>query len=145
MLVFSKQGTNKEPVPCPDFGGSTGGWLPSTIMEELYMISWKSSSYQVFEMPISGSAIMQEGINILYLSKKEQCLTHASNLRDMFGITNYRIYRRHKDDDLQYIHPKDGVFPEKVNRGRLPIGYFNRPMWTNDEPHLIKFVKSDIF
>ena len=26
----------------------------------------------------------------------------------MFGITNYRIYRRHKDDDLQYIHPKDG-------------------------------------
>ncbi|NJQ97096.1 MAG: Photosystem I reaction center subunit II, partial [Hydrococcus sp. CSU_1_8] len=58
----------------PKFGGSTGGLLTKADVEEKYAITWTSTKEQVFEMPTGGAAIMNEGDNLLYLARKEQCL-----------------------------------------------------------------------
>jgi photosystem I subunit 2 len=57
-------------IVSPIFGGSTGGWLRAAETEEKYAITWTSKKEQIFEMPTSGSAIMQKGENLLYLAKK---------------------------------------------------------------------------
>ena len=67
-------------------------------------------------MPTSGAAIMQSGENLLYLAKKEQCLSSWTQLRTLFKISDYKIYRIFPNSEVQYLHPKDGVFPEKLNR-----------------------------
>ena len=52
----------------PKFGGSTGGWLQAAETEEKYAITWASKKEQIFEMPTSGAAIMQKGVNyVLFL------------------------------------------------------------------------------
>jgi photosystem I subunit 2 len=108
----------------PKFGGSTGGLLTKAEVEEKYAITWTSSKEQVFEMPTGGAAIMCEGENLLYLSRKEQCLALGTQLRTKFKpkIQDYKIYRIYPNGETQYLHPADGVFPEKVNEGREPIG-----------------------
>merc|ERR1711907_549670 len=73
-------------IPSPTFGGSTGGWLRSAETEEKYAITWSSKKEQIFEMPTSGAAIMKNGENLLYLSKKEQCLALGTQLRTLFKI-----------------------------------------------------------
>jgi hypothetical protein len=50
--------------------------------------------------------------NLLYLARKEQCLALGTQLRT-FKINNYKIYRIFPSGEVQYLHPKDGVFPEK--------------------------------
>ena len=105
----------------PIFGGSTGGWLRAAEIEEKYVITWTSPKEQIFEMPTGGSAIMLQGDNLLYLARKEQCLALGTQLRS-FKITDYKIYRLFPSGEIQYLHPKDGVFPEKVNPGRLSVG-----------------------
>lgn len=80
-------------IPSPIFGGSTGGWLRSAETEEKYAITWTSKKEQIFEMPTSGAAMMQKGENLLYLSKKEQCLALGTQLRNLFKISDYKIYR----------------------------------------------------
>jgi photosystem I subunit 2 len=62
-------------IPSPIFGGSTGGWLRAAETEEKYAITWSSKKEQIFEMPTSGAAIMQEGENLLYLAKKRTMLS----------------------------------------------------------------------
>jgi photosystem I subunit 2 len=102
----------------PIFGGSTGGWLRAAEVEEKYAITWESNKEQIFEMPTGGSAIMRKGENLLYLAKKEQCLALGTRLRTSFKIKIYQIYRIFPSGEVQYLHPKDGVFPEKANAGR---------------------------
>ena len=102
-------------ISSPTFGGSTGGWLRAAETEEKYAITWTSKKEQIFEMPTSGSAIMQKGENLLYLSKKEQCLALGTQLRTNFKVNDYKIYRIFPNGEVQYLHPKDGVFPEKLN------------------------------
>jgi photosystem I subunit 2 len=63
-------------------------------------------------MPTSGSAIMRQGENLLYLAKKEQCLALGSQLRVLLKLSDYKIYRIFPNGKVQYLHPKDGVFPE---------------------------------
>jgi photosystem I subunit 2 len=63
--------TGKTPV----FGGSTGGLLSKADVEEKYAITWTSTKEQVFEMPTGGAAVMNSGENLLYLARKEQCLS----------------------------------------------------------------------
>ena len=109
-------------IPSPTFGGSTGGWLRAAQIEEKYAITWTSKKEQIFEMPTSGAAIMQKGENLLYLAKKEQCLALGTQLRTLFKISDYRIYRIFPNSEVQYLHPKDGVFPEKLNAGRIGVG-----------------------
>jgi photosystem I subunit 2 len=101
-------------TPSPYFGGSTGGWLRAAEVEEKYAITWSSPKEQVFEMPTGGSAIMRLNENLLYLARKEQCLALGTQLRT-FKINNYKIYRIFPSGEIQYLHPKDGVFPEKLN------------------------------
>nr|YP_010850851.1 photosystem I reaction center subunit II(ferredoxin-binding) [Lophurella mutabilis]WGH13610.1 photosystem I reaction center subunit II(ferredoxin-binding) [Lophurella mutabilis] len=126
-------------MPSPTFGGSTGGWLKSAEIEEKYAITWNTSKKNIFEMPTGGSAIMAEGDNLLYLAKKEQCLALSSQLKKKFKITNFKIYRIFPNGEVQYLHPKDGVFPENVNEGRIGIGNIKYNIGKNDNPVNKKF------
>ena len=124
----------------PIFGGSTGGLLTKAQVEEKYAITWTSPKQQVFEMPTGGAAIMQQGENLLYLARKEQCLALAyRQLRPKFKINDYKIYRIYANGETQYLHPADGVFPEKVNDGRPYEGKIDRNIGSNPEPATIKF------
>lgn len=125
----------------PLFGGSTGGLLTKAEVEEKYAITWTSPKAQVFEMPTGGVATMQEGDNLLYLARKEQCIALGAQLRNKFKpkIDNYKIYRIFPSGEIQYLHPKDGVFPEKVNPGRPYVGKIDRNIGSNPEPATIKF------
>ena len=126
-------------MPSPTFGGSTGGWLRAAEIEEKYAITWTSKIKQIFEMPIGGSAIMAEGDNLLYLAKKEQCLALSRQLKKVFKINDFKIYRIFPNGEVQYLHPKDGVFPEKVNAGREGVGNIYHNIGKNDNPVNKKF------
>nr|QVY57991.1 photosystem I subunit II [Betaphycus gelatinus] len=126
-------------MPSPTFGGSTGGWLRAAEIEEKYAITWTSKVEQFFEMPTGGTAIMREGDNLLYLAKKEQCLALSAQLKSKFKISDFKIYRIFPTGEVQYLHPKDGVFPEKANSGRKGIGNINHSIGKNDNPINKKF------
>ncbi|MGD1908385.1 MAG: photosystem I reaction center subunit II PsaD [Leptolyngbyaceae cyanobacterium] len=125
----------------PVFGGSTGGLLSKADTEEKYAITWTSNKEQVFEMPTGGAAVMNSGENLLYLARKEQCLALGTQLRTKFKpkIQDYKIYRVYPNGETQYLHPADGVFPEKVNEGREAVGSINRNIGSNPDPATVKF------
>ncbi len=124
----------------PLFGGSTGGLLTKAQVEEKYAITWTSPKEQVFEMPTGGAAVMRQGENLLYLARKEHCIAlGGQQLRAKFKINNYKIYRIFANGEMEYLHPKDGVFPEKVNDGRPYVGKRDRRIGENTEPAKIKF------
>lgn len=124
----------------PIFGGSTGGLLTKAEVEEKYAITWTSTKQQVFEMPTGGAAVMNEGENLLYLARKEQCLALGTQLRTFKPkIVDYKIYRVYPTGEIQYLHPADGVFPEKVNEGRSFNGKKDRNIGKNPEPATLKF------
>ncbi|HEY9741625.1 MAG TPA: photosystem I reaction center subunit II PsaD [Coleofasciculaceae cyanobacterium] len=124
----------------PLFGGGTGGLLTKAQVEEKYAITWTSPKEQVFELPTGGAAIMREGDNLLYLARKEYGIAlGGQQLRAKFKINNYKIYRIYANGEIQYIHPADGVFPEKVNEGRPYVGKLERNIGRNPEPATIKF------
>nr|YP_009511281.1 photosystem I reaction center subunit II [Gracilariopsis longissima]AXI97158.1 photosystem I reaction center subunit II [Gracilariopsis longissima]UAD89074.1 photosystem I reaction center subunit II [Gracilariopsis longissima] len=126
-------------MPSPTFGGSTGGWLRSAEIEEKYAITWTSKKEQIFEMPTGGAAIMREDNNLLYLARKEQCLALSTQLKTKFKITDFKIYRIFPNGEVQYLHPKDGVFPEKVNAGRSGVGNISHSIGKNKNPVNKKF------
>lgn len=122
----------------PIFGGSTGGWLRSAEIEEKYAITWNSSKEQIFEIPTGGAALMLEGENLLYLARKEQCLALGTQLRTL-KIKDYKIYRIFPSGEVQYLHPKDGVFPETSNEGRTPVGKRDFSIGKNPNPASVKW------
>lgn len=126
-------------IPSPIFKGSTGGWLRAAETEEKYAITWTSQEKQFFEMPIGGSAIMQADENLLYLSKKEQCLALASQLKIQYKISNYKIYRIFPNGEVQFLHPKDGTPPEKVKDSRESVGKIDHSIGKNLDPVNKKF------
>lgn len=123
----------------PLFGGSTGGLLTKAEVEEKYAITWTSPKAQVFEMPTGGAAVMREGENLLYLARKEQCLALGGQQLRPLKITDYKIYRVFPDGETVLLHPKDGVFPEKVNQGRPYVNKVDRAIGENPQPAAIKF------
>lgn len=125
----------------PMFGGSTGGLLTKAAVEEKYAITWTSPKKQVFEMPTGGAAVMNEGENLLYLARKEQCLALGTQLRTKFKpkMEDYKIYRIYPNGEIQYLHPADGVFPEKVNEGREQVNTKARNIGANPDPATVKF------
>ncbi|MGB3788872.1 MAG: photosystem I reaction center subunit II PsaD [Phormidesmis sp.] len=131
----------------PKFGGSTGGLLTAAFVEERYAITWTSEKEQVFEMPTGGAAIMNEGENVLELARKEQCLALGSQFRSKFKpkITDYKIYRILPNGETTFIHPADGVFPEKVNEGRGYSGKKDRRIGENPNPAAVKFSGQETF
>ncbi|WP_421654850.1 photosystem I reaction center subunit II PsaD [Leptothermofonsia sp. ETS-13] len=123
----------------PLFGGSTGGLLTKAQVEEKYAITWTSPKEQVFEMPTGGAAVMRQGENLLYLARKEQCIALGGRQLRPLKITDYKIYRIYPNGDIEYLHPKDGVFPEKVNQGRAMVNTKDRRIGENPEPAKLKF------
>jgi photosystem I subunit II len=122
----------------PLYGGNTGGLLTKAKEEEKYAITWTSPKDQVFELPTGGAATMRNGENLLYLARKEQCIALGGQLRK-FKITNYKIYRILPNGETTFIHPADGVFPEKVNEGREKVRYVDRRIGENPSPAKLKF------
>jgi photosystem I subunit 2 len=131
----------------PQFIGSTGGLLNSAETEEKYAITWTSASTQVFELPTGGAAMMNEGENLMYFARKEQCLALGTQLRTKFKprIENYKIYRVFPGGDAEFIHPSDGVFPEKVNEGRNMVNHNPRRIGNNPNPSSLKFTGKNTF
>merc|ERR1719238_136964 len=127
-------------TPSPIFGGSTGGLLRKAQVEEFYVITWESKKEQIFEMPTGGAAIMRQGPNLLKLARKEQCLALLTQLRTKFKQDGC-IYRVFPNGEVQYLHPKDGVYPEKVNAGRVGVNNPDRRIGQNPEPASVKFGK----
>ncbi len=122
----------------PLWGGSTGGLLTAAFTEEKYALTWTSPKQQVFEMPTGGSATMHQGDNMVYFAKKEQALALGRQLRGM-KITNYRVWREFPNGEQIPIHPADGVFPEKVNKGRVAVNSVSRKIGDNPNPIQVKF------
>ena len=124
----------------PEFGGSTGGWLRAAEVEEKYVMSWTNKKESaIFEMPTGGAAKMKAGPNLVYFARKEQCLALGKQLRTKFKIDDYRIFRLFPSGEIQFLHPKDGVFPEKVNSGRVAVGKREFSIGKNPNPASIKF------
>jgi photosystem I subunit II len=131
----------------PIFGGSTGGLLSKAEEEEKYAITWTSPKEQVFEMPTGGAAVMRQGENLLYLARKEYCISLGAQLRSKFKprIEDYKIYRIFPSGEIQYLHPADGVFPEKVNEGRVAVNSNPRGIGQNPQPATIKFTGKNTY
>ena len=123
----------------PMFEGSTGGYM-SRSTRERHAITWTAKDQNKFEMPTGGFAIMNKGENLCYFRKKEQCIALGKQLRKM-KIENYKIYRLKKDGTVIFMHPADGVFPEKVNKGRVQVN--GRPFTIRGNPQQseLKFTK----
>ncbi|KAB1214204.1 Photosystem I reaction center subunit II, chloroplastic [Morella rubra] len=131
-------------TPSPIFAGSTGGLLRKAQVEEFYVITWESPKEQIFEMPTGGAAIMREGPNLLKLARKEQCLALGTRLRSKYKI-KYQFYRVFPNGEVQYLHPKDGVYPEKVNPGRQGVGVNFRSIGKNANPIEVKFTGKQVY
>ena len=132
-------------MPSPTFGGSTGGWLRAAETEEKYAITWTSKKEQIFEMPTGGAAIMRKDNNLLYLARKEQCLALSYQLKNVFKIRDFKIYRIFPSGEVQYLHPKDGVVPEKVNTGRIGVGNIDYSIGKNAQPVDRKFTGKNTY
>ncbi|KAG9456438.1 hypothetical protein H6P81_000946 [Aristolochia fimbriata] len=131
-------------TPSPIFAGSTGGLLRKAQVEEFYVITWDSPKEQIFEMPTGGAAIMRQGPNLLKLARKEQCLALGTRLRSKYKI-KYQFYRVFPNGEVQYLHPKDGVYPEKVNKGRQGVGQNFRSIGKNASPIEVKFTGKQVY
>jgi photosystem I subunit 2 len=135
----------------PEFGGSTGGWLDAAETEEKYIACWTNQNSNlapeanIFEMPTGGAAIMKQGANLVYLARKEQCLALGKQLRASFKIQDVRIFRILPNTEIQFLHPKDGVFPEKVNEGRIAVGKREFSIGKNPNPASLKFTGTPSF
>ena len=97
------------------------------------MITWESAKEQIFEMPTGGAAIMRKGPNLLKLARKEHCLALTTQLRNKFKISPC-FYRVFPTGEVEYLHPKDGVYPEKVNAGRVGANQNMRRIGENVNP-----------
>ncbi|CEG01861.1 Photosystem I PsaD [Ostreococcus tauri] len=125
-------------TPSPIFGGSTGGLLRKAQVEEFYVLTWEAKKEAIFEMPTGGAAIMRKGPNLLKLARKEQCLALLNTFRSKMKLDGC-IYRVFPSGEVQYLHPKDGVYPEKVNKGRVGANQNMRSIGKNTNPAKIKF------
>jgi len=112
------------------FGGGSGGLLKKGLEEEAYIMTWANpGKEQFFEMPTGGTAIMNAGQNMVYLGRKEHGIALGTKFRSKYKIKDYRIFRINPNGEIQFIHPADGVFPEKVNPGRVGV---NRVSFRNE-------------
>jgi photosystem I subunit 2 len=125
-------------------GAQVGGYEQQKLKKNM-PLHGLAKKEQVFEMPTSGAAIMQSGENLLYLAKKEQCLALGTQLRTLFKISDYKIYRIFPNSEVQYLHPKDGVFPEKLNEGRIGVGNVGYSIGKNPNPVNVKFTGKNTF
>ena len=117
------------------------------MLMAMYMkvIVWNSPKENTFEMPTGGAAKMRSGDNLIYFARKEQCLALGKQLRTGFKINDYKIFRLLPSGEVQFIHPKDGVFPEKVNEGRVAVGKREFSIGKNPNPASVKFTGAESY
>ena len=60
-----------------------------------------------------------------------------TQLRTGFKLDG-RVYRVYPSGEVQYLHPKDGVYPEKVNKGRVGANNVMRSIGKNPEPASVR-------
>jgi len=147
--VSRARGGGEEVIPRPEdllvsdkfpaYMGSAGGYM-SRATRERHAITWSSKEEMAFEMPTGGYAIMNKGENLCYFRKKEQCIALGKQLRK-YKIDNYKIYRINKAGEVQFMHPADGVFPEKVNKGRVQVNGRPFTVCQNPQPGDLKWTK----
>merc|ERR1712224_1006977 len=125
-------------IPSPDFGGGTGGLQRKAQVEEFYLLTWIAKSELLFELSSFGVAKMLKGKNLLKLSRKEQCLALSIKLRNTYKINAY-FYRIFPNGEIQYLHPFDGIYPEKVKNRRLGSNQKMRLLSQNIQPFKLKF------
>merc|ERR1712176_156414 len=94
----------------------------------------------LIDLPTGVQALMNKGENLCYFRKKEQCLCVGKELRKR-KIENYKIYRIAKDGTVTFLHPVDGVFPEKVNKGRVQVNGRPFNIGQNCSPADVKWTK----
>jgi photosystem I subunit 2 len=104
------------------FGKIDNGLKNSNKNEEKYAISWTSPKEHIFELPVAGTAKMHIGENLLYFSRKEQCLSLVASFK-IFKIVDSKIFRIFSTGKIQYLYPKDGTISERVNKGRALLNY----------------------
>ena len=107
--------------------------MPTGMLLRRCDLTMTSSSCNTCSLPSGGAAIMRNGPNLLKLARKEQCLSLLSQLRNKFK-TDGQIHRVFPNGEVQYLHPKDGVYPEKVNKGREAVGSVDRRIGANPNP-----------
>ena len=56
--------------------------------------------------------MQKEKIFFIY---QKSSVSHYTQLRTLFKINDYKIYRIFPNSEVQYL-PKDGVFPEKLTK-----------------------------
>ncbi|KAJ4955895.1 hypothetical protein NE237_012678 [Protea cynaroides] len=134
----------EEKTAAPEKEAPVGGLLRKAQVEEFYVITWESPKEQIFELPTGGAAIMREGPNLLKLARKEQRLALGTRLRPKYKI-KYQFYRVFPNGEVQYLHPKDGVYPEKVNPGRQGVGLNSRSIGKNVSPIEVKFTGKQVY
>jgi hypothetical protein len=103
------------------------------------VITWEATKEQIFEMPTGGAAIMRKGPNLLKLARKEHCLALTTQLRNKFKLQPC-FYRVYPTGEVEYMHPKDGVYPEKVNAGRVGENQNFRRIGENVNPIKVRAV-----
>ena len=64
-------------------------------------------------------------------SFKGQFEVRRAYLADSYCCLFDRVF---PNGEVQYLHPKDGVYPEKVNQGRQPVGKQDRSIGKNTNP-----------
>jgi hypothetical protein len=104
------------------------GSLPGALASTRHAAHSPSPSTQT-----GGAAFMREGPNLLKLARKEQCMALLAQLRTKFKLDG-RVYRVFPSGEVQYLHPKDGVYPEKVNKGRVGVNNNPRSIGKNVNP-----------
>jgi len=123
----------------PKFAGTSGGYFSKSTRER-HAITWTAKEELEIEFPTGGWAIMNKGENLAYFRKKEQAICVGKRLRKM-KIDNYKIFRIAKDGTVKFMHPADGVFPDKVNKGRVATNFRPFSAGQNPQQGLLKFTK----
>merc|ERR1712146_449776 len=123
----------------PLYMGGTGGYM-SRSTKERHAITWTAKEQAMIEFPTGVVAQMNKGENLAYFRKKEQCISVGKQLRKM-KIENYKVYRIARDGTVTFMHPADGVFPEKVNKGRVQVNGRPFSIGQNCEQGAVKWTK----
>jgi len=121
----------------------------NTVLEkkDVYIVNWKSEIEHPLEMVTTGGFIqIQKGYNCIYLEKKEQGIAVINTLREFYKNVNCQMYVTKKAltvlpiyqsimdeyfEEMKYLYPTDGVFPEKVNAGRTRVNHLKISIGAN--------------
>ncbi|KAE8702866.1 Photosystem I reaction center subunit II [Hibiscus syriacus] len=138
--TYHHQGqSNREEIRLDDCDKAPVGFTPPKLDPNTRHRSSEAARVDFYVRPI-----MRQGPNLLKLARKEQCLALGTRLRSKYNI-KYLFYRVFPNGEVQYLHPKDGVYPEKVNPGRQGVGQNFRSIGKNVSPIEVKFTGKQVY